>query len=334
METIQLKKLICKHYDLDVKNLKRLNGYETENFLVFCKKNSNYILKKYPFSNENLSLVKAENNCLEYLLKYNKSSYPLPIYTISKNSFIVIKNKNKKYIVRLLSYLEGVFLGEFDLQKKNLKSVGRFIGNLSKQLKNYSNDSIASRKWPWDIQNLSLNKKYLKYIPDPSDRKIVLFFFQQFEEFILPKLDKLRTSIIHNDTNEWNILLKKNKEIAIIDFGDLAKTQLVNEVAIAMVYASYSKEDPLKNASIILKSYNKVIKLTELEISLLYYLMAAKLCISVCNSAFSRVKSPKNKYALISEKKAWNMLYFLVRTSPDHVEDVFRKILNKKKKKK
>ena len=83
----------------------------------------------------------------------------------------------------MLSYLEGVFLGEIDIQKKHLELVGTFIGNLNKKLRNYSNDSIASRKWPWDIQNLSLNKKYLKYISDPSDRKIVLFF-QQFEEFV------------------------------------------------------------------------------------------------------------------------------------------------------
>ena len=179
METIQLKKLIYNHYDLDVNNLKKLNGYDTENFLVHCKDESNYILKKYPFSNENLSLVKAENNCLEYLRKRNKSSYPSPIYTTNKDSFVIVKIKSKKYIVRLLSYLDGVFLGELDLKRQDLKKVGRFIGNLSKELKNYSNDSIASRKWPWDIQNLSLNKKYLKYIPDPSNRKIVLFFFSR-----------------------------------------------------------------------------------------------------------------------------------------------------------
>ena len=333
METIQLKKLISNLYNIDINSLKKLNGYDTENFLVHSKDKLNFILKKYPYSKENLSLVKAENNCLEYLSKYKKSSYPLPIYSTDKDSFIIVKEKNKKYIVRLLSYLDGVFLGEFDPQKKHLELIGSFIGNLTKQLKNYSNDSIASRKWAWDIQNLSLNKKYLKYISNPSDRKLVLFFFQQFEEFVLPKLDELRTSIIHNDLNEWNILVKTNKKIAVIDFGDLAKTQLVNEVAIAMVYASYSKENPLENALIILKSYYEIIKLTDTEISLLYYLMAAKLCISVCNSAYSKKINPKNKYALISENKAWKMLRYLIKTSPEYVENVFRNGLNKKKKK-
>ena len=65
-------------------------------------------------------------------------------------------------------------------------------------------------------------------------------------------------------------LLKKNKELAIIDFGDLAKTQLVNEVAIAMVYASYSLENPLVNASIILKSYNTARSMSQCEFTEVY----------------------------------------------------------------
>ena len=48
METIQLKKLIYNHYYLDVKNLKKLNCYDTENFLVHCKDKSKYILKCEP----------------------------------------------------------------------------------------------------------------------------------------------------------------------------------------------------------------------------------------------------------------------------------------------
>ena len=75
----------------------------------------------------------------------------------------------------------------------------------------YSNDKISSRIWPWDIKNLKLNEKFIKYIPDPSKRKIVLFYFQQFEEFVEPKLKELRRSIIHNDANEWNILINKKK---------------------------------------------------------------------------------------------------------------------------
>ena len=329
METLQLKKNTSSLFGLQVSTIKKISGYENENYLIKCKDKSKYILKKYNYSKENLSFIQAENDCLKYLNKNFNSSYPKPIYSFDKNSYEIIKSSNHKYIIRILSYIEGVFLGEFNPTKNNLKEIGYFIGNLNKQLKNYSNESISLRKLHWDIQNLNLNKKYLKYISDPSDRKIALFFFQQFNEFVSPILNELRTSIIHNDTNEWNILFQKNKKVSIIDFGDLAKTQLVNEIATAMTYVSYTQENPLENASIILKSYNEVIKLTDIEISLLYYLMAAKLCISVCNSAYSKKINPSNKYALISEKNAWKMLRYLVKISPEYVENSFRKILNK-----
>ena len=333
METLQLKKNISSLFGLQVSTIKKISGYENENYLIKSKDKSKYILKKYNYSKENLSIIQAENDCLKYLNKNFNSSYPEPIYSFNKNCYEIIKSSNHKYIIRILSYIEGVFLGKFNPTKNNLKEIGYFIGNLNKQLKNYSNESISSRKLHWDIQNLNLNKKHLKYISDPSDRKIVLFFFQQFNEFVSPILNELRTSIIHNDTNEWNILFQKNKKVSIIDFGDLAKTQLVNEIATAMTYVSYTQEKPLENASIILKSYNEVIKLTDIEISLLYYLMAAKLCISVCNSAYSKKINPSNKYALISEKNAWKMLRYLVKISPEYVENSFRKVLNKKKKK-
>ena len=92
------------------------------------------------------------------------------------------------------------------------------------------------------------------------------------KEIVINKSQEIDYSKQNNTISK--IEVKTNKKIAVIDFGDLAKTQLVNEVAIAMVYASYSKENPLENALIILKSYYEIIKLTDTEISLLYYLMA------------------------------------------------------------
>ncbi len=330
METLQLKKFVKESYGLNVKSLKKLNGYDNENYLLTSEEGKKFILKKYPFTKKNISLISAENDCLIHLNKNSNSSYPSPIFSCNNEYLEFIDTKKNKYIVRVLSYLKGKFLGEIQVNDNILKSLGELVGNLSKHLKNYSNDSISNRKWEWDIQYLNLNKKFIKYIEDPNERKIVLYFIQQFDEFVMPKLEKLRTSIIHNDTNEWNILLNKNKQLGIIDFGDLTKSQLVNEVAVCMTYASYDKKDPLYSASLVLKSYNKILKLTDIEVSLIYYLMTAKLCISVCNSAYSKKVNPKNKYALISEKNAWRMLKYLITISPIHAENIFRKALDKK----
>ena len=59
------------------------------------------------------------------------------------------------------------------------------------------------------------------------------------------------------------MIVKNGKISSFIDFGDLAYSLLINEVAIAMMYASYDKEDPLEWAIIILKSYHKLLPLKE-----------------------------------------------------------------------
>ncbi len=333
METLQLNKFLLELYDISIQSHKKLDGYDNQNYLIKSRSSQKFILKIYNFSQENLSFIQAENDCLNYLSKFRKSLYPRPIKSLKNSYAEIVELDNSKKIIRMLSYLEGTFIGEVKQTPHLYKSIGRLIANLSKQLKNYKNHILSTRKWQWDIQYLRLNKKYLPYINNPSDRKIVQYFMQQFEENVIPKIDSLRTAVIHNDTNEWNILINRENKLSIIDFGDLTKSQLINEVAVTLTYASYNSKNPLDSASIVLKSFNKIIKLTDKEISLLYYLISAKLCISVCNSAYSKKVNPENKYALVSEKKAWKMLRFLVKTSPVYVENIFRKAVGKKIKK-
>jgi hypothetical protein len=67
--------------------------------------------------------------------------------------------------------------------------------------------------------------------------------------------------------------------------------------------------------------------LEEKEITILYYLIAARLCISVCNSAHSRKENPDNKYALMSEKPAWKLLHHWMTINPIVAENRFRTAL-------
>ncbi len=122
-------------------------------------------------------------------------------------------------------------------------------------------------------------------------------------------------------------MLVNNNEInGIIDFGDLCYTPLINELAITIAYACLYVDNPLKWAEIIVKSYNAVLPLKDKEISVLYYLIAARVCISVCNSAYERVKNPDNTYTAISEKLAWQFLYNWLKINPIEVENSFRNI--------
>jgi len=64
--------------------------------------------------------------------------------------------------------------------------------------------------------------------------------------------------------------------------------------------------------------------INEKEIAVLYYLVAARLCISVCNSSHSRKINSANKYAFVSENQAWALLQQWLRINPIAAENSFR----------
>lgn len=319
-----MDELLMKSYGFQSLEVKRLNGYDNVNYLLDTDKGK-YIFKTYSFSPETLDLVQAETEILLSLQQKFSGKVPLPVEN-EKGVFIEVSEVNgQKLICRLLSFLEGEFLGNLSASKEVYRHLGGFLATLDKELLNFKNYVIQSRKWEWDIQYLELIKKYLDDIPSAKDRNTVLYFLQQFEENVRPHLSSLRKSIIYNDANEWNVLVNKHLHISLIDFGDLAYTPLINELAVAMTYAAYDKEDYLEWGLEVLKGYHHHIPLTELELGLLYYLIAGRLCISVCNSAHARKIDPANAYASISEANAWKMLYAWLKLNPIAAENAFRK---------
>ena len=317
-----MKDSLQGQFEFQIVEIKKLNGYDNANYLIRTS-DTKYIFKTYRYTSDSMSLVEAENNTLLSLQNNHQNKLPKPIPFKDGSYVKILKLNGEETICRLLSYLEGKFLGDVTLTPNLLNSLGRFLASLDLNLQTLSSYRIKARVWEWDLQYFNLNKKYIEDIPTIKDRNIVRYFFQQFEENVIPVIPELRKSIIHNDANEWNILVDGEEITGLIDFGDLAHSPLINELAIAITYACFDKEDPLEWASIILKSYHELLPLEEKELDILYYLIAARLCTSVCNSANSKKLNPTNEYASVSEKSAWKMLYRWLSINPIKAKNSF-----------
>ncbi len=319
--------LIKDWFHFDVVELKKLNGYHNVNYLLTTETDK-YIFKTYVFSEDMLALIEAENSMLQSLKKDQSFPEPIPFAT---GDFLKITTINGvKTICRLLTFLDGTFLGDATHTPELLESIGRFTAQMDLQLLDINNYVLKARQWEWDLQYVQLNKKYITAIEEASDRNLVSYFFQQYELHVTPMLPELRKSVIHNDVNEWNVLIKDNAVSGLIDFGDLAHSPLINELAIAITYACYDKTEPLEWAINIIKGYHKVLPLEQKELDLLYYLnlIAGRLCTSVCNSAHAKKVDPENVYASSSEKNAWNMLYRWLTINPIKAKNEFYKAAN------
>lgn len=318
-----MNKILEQNFSFDFLEIKKLEGYDNENFLIKTE-SKKYVFKTYNYSEETLALVEAENQTLLFLQKKANKSIPIPI-TFADGSYAkIIDIHGKKSVCRMLSFIDGKSMGNVETTEKLLQSLGGFLAEMDLKLQKFNNYTIKARQWEWGIQYLHLNEKYIQDITKAKDRSTVKYFFQRFKENVAPLLPELRKSIIHNDANEWNVMVSNGEISGIIDFGDLAYSPLINELAVAISYACYNMEDPLNGASVILRSYHKILPINEKELSALYYLIAARLCVSVCNSAHSRKENPQNEYALVSEKPAWRMLYRLLSINPIAAENRFR----------
>ena len=327
-----MKEAILKAFGILPLDIKRLNGYENENYLVTAK-DAQYIFKTYPSTKNTFSLINAECLALIHLQQKGGCKTPIPIPFISGEYVKTIHINNQEKCCRMLSFLPGSFLGDIKPNKSLMANLGAFLADLNQKLDGFHSDAIRARNYDWDLQNLTLNRKHISAIPDPKQRRIVAYFFQKFDLLVSPYVPELRKSYIHSDFNEWNVLAEGDQALGLIDFGDIVYSPLINEVATALCYLSYDKDTFFDWTTPFLKAYHKIIPLKKKEIGLLYYLIATKLCISVCQSAKARLLQPENKYASVSENNAWKMLHKLLILNPISVENHFMQALGLSKEK-
>ena len=155
----------------------------------------------------------------------------------------------------------------------------------------------------------------------------------------------IRTSLIHNDANDNNIILRNNSDndisISLIDFGDSTHTALVHNISVAIAYAmmlgiEVPKNDSRKNitstkrtttttsphhpfdvpfftyARTLLRSYTLIHPLTTSESMLVLPLSLLRVCVSVSMSAqqgsAADITEHHREYLCISEAPAWALL--------------------------
>jgi len=221
---------LCGFVDPEIK---KLNGYYNANYLI-KNQGQKYIFKTYLNEGNTADILNAENDTLVFLQETKSAEYPSPVLFLNGSTVANFEMDGKDVICRMLSFIDGEFLGDVAHSKKLFNSFGCFLAKMNLKLQSYNHYTIQARQINWDIQYLNLNKEYIADIDNAKDRSVVQYFFQQFEENVIPAIPKLRKCIIHNDANEWNVLCANGKVSGIIDFGDLVYSPLINELAVAI----------------------------------------------------------------------------------------------------
>jgi len=311
-------------------SVKELTSERDQNFHIDAGSGEQFVLK-IAAAAERRETLEFQNAVMSILGERVRSGFipELRKTTSGDDIAIVDDEKRSSHFVRLLTYHPSALLAEVSPHPQELlHSLGHFLGEIDKALDGFTHPA-SRRELKWDLQDALWIKEYTHHIEIPERRAIVDHFIREFEKRVVAHAASLRRSVVHNDANDYNVLVRDDgtgrKTVAgIIDFGDMLHSYTASEVSVAAAYAMLDKADPLTAAAEIVAGYHEVFPLTDLELEVLYTLICMRLAVSVTNSALQQKLHPDNTYLLVSERPAWELLEKLYGVDPSLPHYLFR----------
>lgn len=311
LSVLQAEELCLKEYGIKG-TATMLPGELDHNYKIETASNLRYILKINRPETDPYYHDFQEALLLHIQKKKHVIKFPGIVSTLSGSySFTFIDAENKIRRARLLEWIDGRMWSSVNPQSDDLRySLGEACGEITNMLQDFHHPK-AKRVFDWDIAQAGWTYPYQNLF-GKEEKECIIYFTEAFERIQL-QFQAFRKSVVHNDANDNNIIVSNNlvnpKVETIIDFGDSAYTQTINDLAVAIAYGVMDQADPLAAALPIITGYHEKFPLLDEELKALYVLTAMRLVLSVTKSAINIKKEPGNVYLQISDKQAWALLF-------------------------
>ena len=302
-----------------------------QNFHLRCDSGREFVLK---FSNSEVSreFLDCQVRAMQHVAQSAGTDICPGVHeTVSGRRLARVEGGDgKRYWTRMLTWLPGVPLAQVNPHLPALlRRLGAFLGAVSLSLKDFTHPA-ARRTFHWDLKHAdAVILAHQDQILDPKHRRLVDQFVSRFQQSVVPSLPSLRTSVIHNDANDYNLLVDARRSpdrqlVGIIDFGDMVHTCTIAELAVCIAYVMLGKPNPVEAAAHVVGEYHRVFPLTERELDVLFDLACTRLCTSVTLSALQQARNPANEYLSVTQPHAWALLERLSSIRPEIARYTFR----------
>jgi 4-aminobutyrate aminotransferase-like enzyme/Ser/Thr protein kinase RdoA (MazF antagonist) len=210
---------------------------------------------------------------------------------------------------RLLTWLPGDIWSRSNVRgKDSVATLGRLLGDLDRSLEGFSHAGTR-RIYAWDIGRAGMHLENLRFIDDAEKQAAVQAILQRFVADMLPRLETCPRQVIHNDANDYNVLLDAAGRVSgLLDFGDMVETFRVVEIAVAGAYALIGTADPVETIARLAAAYHAVNPISETEAELVFDLVCTRYAVSMCMAAKQIRDNPENTYLLVSQQDVWREL--------------------------
>ena len=201
----------------------------------------------------------------------------------------------RESVVRMLTWVQGEPVAKVGVSPGLRRDMGRTLARLGLALSHFDHPA-ASHDLLWDIRNAARLRPMTADVTDEDIRGRVLAELDHFEADVAPRLPGLRHQVVHNDLNHHNVVVRRSEPdrvSGILDFGDMVRTALAADVAVAASYLA-SGEDPVADVAEFVAAYHSVAPLRSDEIDLMRDLIVARLVTSISITSWRARRYPQN----------------------------------------
>jgi hydroxylysine kinase len=200
----------------------------------------------------------------------------------------------EKRRARLTTFLPGQMLRSMDVDRDLRERLGTLLARLALALRDFDHPA-ADRELSWDLRHAGRMEAMLDELPPSPHRAELGASLRAFEEQTVPRLAGLPVQVVHNDLSRDNAVLTADGEIAVIDFGDIVRTQRINDVAVAMADHLDESAEPLAPALDLLRGYLSVEPLQAEELTLIYDLVRTREITRIVGAEWRAARFPENR---------------------------------------
>ncbi|MFS8046654.1 aminotransferase class III-fold pyridoxal phosphate-dependent enzyme [Rhizobium sp. BR 314] len=303
--------LLRDSYDVSGK-ITALPGEHDLNYCVEAEDGSRFLLKLHaPGDADDLEMQIA---VLDHLARI-APQLPISRALADRNGATAIAAELRgKRTARLLTWLNGSVWSKSTARgMQSVVTLGQLLGEMDRSLEDFSHPG-AKRTYAWDIGRADMHLENLAFITDAEKRETVTTILERFVGEILPRLQQCPRQVIHNDANDYNVLLGETGAVSgLLDFGDMVETWRVIEIAVAGAYALIGTADPVETIGRLAGAYHAVNPINEIEAELIFDLTCTRYAVSMCMAAKQIRENPENTYLLVSQEDVWRELQRLLQ---------------------
>ena len=295
--TNDIVEFVSRHYGLAVEVVK-LSAERDDNYRITAADGSQFLFK-LAHSAEDPAVVDLQTKAFQHVRAVTPSIWVQRLVpTIDgalKTSLMAVHGRER--LGWMLTYLAGVPLSCCGPTAEHAAQLGLIAAELDSALHTFTHPA-AARGLLWDMQHAVQTRELLQYTHATSDRILGEQAIDTFERETAPTLATLRTQVIHNDLNPYNVIvnpIEPHQISGIIDFGDMVHAPLVNEVAVAAAYLVSVTDAPFGTVPSFVAAYHSRNPLKPEEIAVLPQLIAVRQAIAIAITNWRASMYPENR---------------------------------------